>query len=446
MSASEQRLGFVRLLAYGTPAIVIAMLTLALVVYIPAFYATEVGLSLSSVGLIFLLARAWDALIDPVIGHWSDQTRGRFGARKPWMVIGAPGLMVATWFLFQPTGEVGNVYLLAWIALFYIVWTMVQIPYLSWGAELSTDYVERNRIVGVRESMIFLGTIIATGLPIVVFAGSEPSIREILRLFAMFACIVLPFAVLLAIKVVPNGAIREYQQVSLATSLRVLRSNKPFLQLTAATFLSWLGVHVYNAAVLLIIEYGLNLPTSRFLHLVFVQFAVGIAVIPFVIRLANRFGKHRVLAASLIGIAVSLPLMALIPNGNIAAAFGLFMLLGVTITPVWILPTAIVADAVDVGRMHGGGDQSGLYMAIYNLSFKFALAVSVGIALPLIELGGFDPATAPGATGSLFVVGLLLPGLIFIPAAVLLWRYPIDRETHRDILRKLDAASGEATI
>lgn len=440
------RLGTAALLLYSGPAVIISILTFALVVYVPAFYTTEVKLSLTSAGLLFLLARAWDALTDPLIGMWSDRTRSRFGRRKPWIIVATPVLVGSTWMLFQPPAGAGHGYLLVVVFVYYLAWTAVQIPYLSWGAELSTDYAERNRIVGWREGMMFVGVVLATALPIVVFAGREPSLRDILGLFALLTAILLPVGVAFAAWRVPVGSPSPESQPGLGAALAAVRRNRPFRRLLAATFLLWLGLHVYNAAVLMIVQFSLDLPASYFLRLVLVQFVVGTLVTPLIVRAANRYGKHRTLAGAAIGTALVLPLMLLVPAGSFPAVAALFALLGVTISPIWVLPTALVADAVDVGQLQGGGDQSGLYMATYNLVVKAALALSVGVALPLMAALGFDPADANGARAvwGLNFTGLVLPGIIWVGAVALLWRYPIDRARHAEIRRELEVRASRS--
>ena len=78
------------LLAYMLPAIPLAMLGMPLIIYVPPFYAAELGLELAAVGGIFFLARAWDAITDPLIGHFSDQPAPPGDVANPGSSLGRP--------------------------------------------------------------------------------------------------------------------------------------------------------------------------------------------------------------------------------------------------------------------------------------------------------------------------------------------------------------------
>jgi GPH family glycoside/pentoside/hexuronide:cation symporter len=425
------------LLAYSAPSLILSALTMALVVYIPPFYATEMRLSLAGVGWVFLIARMWDAVIDTLIGFLSDATRTRWGARKPWLLVAAPVLVVSTYFLFHPGPGATMRYLLLWVFVYYVAWSAVQIPYLSWGAELSSDYAERSRIVAYREGTMFVGVLLATALPIVLFYRREPSLRDILSLFASATALVLPICLWGALRQVPAGTPVVKPSESLLVGLTALAHNRLFLRLISACFFLWLGLHVYNAAVLLVIEFALKLPKSDFLRLVFIQFAVGLLFTPWTIRLASAIGKHRTLAIAGLGVGATLPCLLLVPSGQFFPAAVVFTVLGIVVSPIWVLPTALVADAADFGRLKGGGEQTGLYMSVFNFSVKLALAVSVGIALPLMQALGFDPTATPasGTPWGLVGVGLVLPGVFCLVAFALLWRYPLDRRRYTIVQR-----------
>ncbi|NIP69704.1 MAG: MFS transporter, partial [Planctomycetales bacterium] len=88
----------------------------------------EAGLDLATVGTVFMVARLWDALTDPTIGALSDRLRTPWGRRRPLMLLGLPLVLGATWFLLNPPVEVSFGYLLTWVFLFYVFWTLVFIP------------------------------------------------------------------------------------------------------------------------------------------------------------------------------------------------------------------------------------------------------------------------------------------------------------------------------
>jgi Na+/melibiose symporter-like transporter len=153
---------------YGLPNLSYSVAALPLALFIPAYYADDLGLPLAAVGAAIAASRVLDVLIDPFIGVLSDRVTTRFGRRKPWIVIGAPLLLLSVWMLFVP-GERGDVsvpHLLGWICLLFLGFTLVDLPYKAWGAELSDDYAERSRVAAVREGFGFAGQI---GLLLVLF-------------------------------------------------------------------------------------------------------------------------------------------------------------------------------------------------------------------------------------------------------------------------------------
>ena len=165
--SGERRLTNWQLVAYGQLVVPLAVIGLPVAVYIPPFYSSTLGLDLAAVGFILMLARFSDVITDPLIGRLSDRTRTRFGRRRPWVVAGVPVMMVSALMLFVPPEEVSNLYLLIWIAAIYLGYTLITIPYGAWGAEISGDYRERNRITGSRQIFLLIGLLVAITVPIV---------------------------------------------------------------------------------------------------------------------------------------------------------------------------------------------------------------------------------------------------------------------------------------
>ena len=116
----------IQLFFYSAINFPLAVVGLPLVLFIPPLYG-ELGVSLSSMGVILMLARLSDVFTDPLIGLLSDKTKGRLGRRKPWIVLGAPLLAVSTYFLFMPPERPELMYFLLSIMGIYLALSLIHI-------------------------------------------------------------------------------------------------------------------------------------------------------------------------------------------------------------------------------------------------------------------------------------------------------------------------------
>jgi len=437
LATRKSTLTTAQLLAYAGPAMPLRILLLQLVVYIPPLYATEVGLDLAAVGLAFFLARGWDAAIDPVVGNLSDRTRSRWGRRKPWLAVAAPALMLFAWLFCLPPESAGIAYLGITAFAFYVAMTSLEIPFLSWGIELSRDYSERTRVVGFREGAGMLGTVLATGLPLLILAGSEPSLREIVSVFMAIVLLLLPVTTLLALKAAPDGRFEDRGRKTIAASLGEIRRNRPYVRLLGGVFCFWLAGSVFNAMVLFLVVHLLRLPNSAFLWFVFVQYVAGVLCLPPAVAAGNRFGKHRALVSGTLAFFALGLLLPVLSPGHFSHGLILFTLMGAVTSVIWVMPPALVGDAVEFGMFKGGGDDAAIYMSLYYFVQKMAMAAGVGLALPLAGALGFDPTAGAPRLNGLVTVGIWLPLLLALPGAVLLFNYPITARRHAIVRRWL---------
>ncbi|MDE0284938.1 MAG: MFS transporter [Gammaproteobacteria bacterium] len=431
--------GRTSLLAYMLPAVPLAMLGMPLIIYVPPFYAAELGLELAAVGGIFFIARAWDAVTDPLIGFFSDQTRASWGRRKPWIVIGTPLLMVTLYLFLSPPVSVSKTYLFVVALVFYIAWTTVQIPYLSWGAELSRDYAVRTRINGYRETGTMIGVILATLLPVLFLREENPALRDILWVYVAFLLVLIPLSVFTAAAVTPKTSFVESGRRGLLSTLKLLSENKPYLRLVIGIFFLWLGGSVMNASLIFTFEHILEMPRSAFLKFVLIQYVIGILCLPLWVRFGNRFGRHRALVWGGFGYLAVQPLYLLVAPGDFSQLLLVALVHGPIISVIWVMPPALVADTIEYGMMKGGSDDAAIYMAVYNFIVKVAFAGGVGVALPLLGVLGFQPAGGNDAQAlqGLVFVGLFLPGIIGLAGALILYNYPINKHRHGVIRRWL---------
>jgi Na+/melibiose symporter-like transporter len=411
------------------------MLLAPIIIYLPAFYAEHLGTNLSALGVIFFIGRLWDGLADPVVGRLSDRYGSRFGRRKPWIVLATPFLLATTYFLCRPPRGATVSYLLITIILFYVCYTVVRIPYISWGAELSSDYRERNRISGWREIGSMTGIMISIGAPYFWLRGTQSSMDHIMEVFTAAVFVLLPPAAILVALFVPDRLPMEAQVSELRQETRAILRNTLFRRIIAAQSCLYLGTYIYNACLVFIVEQQMQLKGS-FLSLLLIEYTSMIAVTPIVIRLASRVSKHRVMTFGVFVQIVAHGLMAIAQPGQYWQAAIAFGLIGVSFSSWYVIPTSLVADTVDYGKLHGGTDAAGLYMALFNFVDKAALAAAALIALPILDHFGFkvQGGNTRSSIEALRATGCLLPIAIISIAGALYWRYPLDRFRHGAVL------------
>ena len=152
------------LTAYTGPAFAAALPTIPVYIYLPTLYGVHLDLGLTITGIVLLISRLIDTLTDPLIGLLSDKFAFRNNYRKPWIAAGALIAGIGIHQLLSPDLDAGVGYLLVWSITLYVGWTMFAVPYLAWGAELSSDYHERTRITSYREGTSILGILAAGAL------------------------------------------------------------------------------------------------------------------------------------------------------------------------------------------------------------------------------------------------------------------------------------------
>lgn len=445
MRKTENTSNRLRLLAYSGPAIPLSILLMPLFVYLPPFYAQEIGLNLTVIGSAFFIARVWDAVTDPMIGWASDQTRSRWGRRKPWIVCATPILMIATYFLLLPQPGVSGIYLAIWFAVFYLAWTGVQIPYLSWGAEFSDDYFERNKVVGYRETGTMVGMLLATGLPLWILDPDQFSYRQVLEVFAVSTFILLPITVFTAVSSGQSVSTRSTPAVTIRKLATTVLHNKPLARFLCATVFLISGLTVFDAVILLFLEHVYQ-NVVDYLYLVFVQYCIAIVAAPAAVYLANKYSKHRVICFSILMAALSAVLLWFAGPHDEPVLLLSFCIAGLALSAIRILPTSVMADIADYGTLRHGTQQTGIYMAAYNLAYKVSGAFGVFVAMTVLDFGGFDPAAVEKSTAPtiLRVVTCVLPVAITLPALLLLWHYPITAKKHDAIRRWIERANRPA--
>ena len=141
-------------LAYGCGAFMdgggVALMSCVMLKYMEG----GLGIPMAVASTIMMVAKIWDAITDPLMGFISDNTRGKWGRRKPYMFFGGILLIIGIFLLFLPVEQWGIISaedqagLVAWMVIMYLLWntfsTITMVPYCSMSSDISPSFKERN--------------------------------------------------------------------------------------------------------------------------------------------------------------------------------------------------------------------------------------------------------------------------------------------------------------
>jgi Na+/melibiose symporter-like transporter len=423
---SRKRLG-----AYGVFALPLAMALLPVYVHAPKLYADDLGLSLTSVGLILLAARLLDALQDPLLGRWSDLAAARGRGRLVFIVAGVPLLAIGLLGMFHPPQAAGGA-LALWfggcLVVTYLGFSTAAISYFALGAELSADYHERTRVTAVRGAIGVLGVLAAAALPEVLStdAGAADGLRRFSLLFVPILLVTAGILVFGLPAAGPGGTRGVAAEGPFLRGILAPLANRGFRWLLSVFVLSGVASAVPAALILFYVQDVLGRAdlNAAFLGLYFVFGAAGM---PLWVGAARRVGKK---AAWLVGMVMSVGAFAwafLLGPGDVVG-FGLVCALsGIAYGAELALPPSILADIVDRDRSGGATRPDGAYFGLWQLTEKLNLAIAAGLALPALQLLGYQPGTPQAAMGKLSLVYALVPCALKLAAAGALWLAPVER-------------------
>ena len=433
-----------RLIAFSALMLPITAAQAPIGVFLPSLYAQHFALPLASVGAIFLVERTWGTLADPLVGVLSDRTKSRFGRRKSWIACGAALYAIATIFLFFPFLKVTPLYLLISLFAFYLAWSMMQIPYLAWSGEVSSDYHERTRIATAQAVMAAVALLMVLTLPTIVDQVRPHDAALKLGVMGGLILLSLPPTLILTLRAfveTPAPSHAAVRRIAFAEALRLLIREGPLARVFFSDFAVSTGQGIRAALIIFFVTSYMDLPKwSSGLFLV--QFVFGIAAAPVWASISRRYGKIRTaVAAELIQAAINVGLLG-VARGQIALLLALTIAQGLAQGSGNLMLRSMMAEVADRHRLKTHVDRTALFFSVFSISQKAGMAAAVGIALPLVAWLGFDPAAksnSPQALHALAVVFALGPAIAHIISAALIRGFPIDQARYAEIRRELDA-------
>jgi GPH family glycoside/pentoside/hexuronide:cation symporter len=433
------------------------------------------GMNPALVGLLGALPRLTDAFTDPVMGYISDNTRTRWGRRRPYIFAGAilaaitfallwhlpPGRSEAFYFWYFLVGSI----------IFYLAYTVFATPWVALGYELTPDYHERTRLMGVQNFIGQLAYVIAPWFLLIMQSTRffDDMVDGAAGLAVVIAIVVAAIGVLPAIflrerfkdlaMVEAHASAARPAYAGIASNMTsffrgfvVTLRSRPFLKLCLATFLVFNGfMMVSSFQFYVIIYYVFGGDTVRGAEYAgwagTLQSAATFCVIVFVTWLGTKLGKKRTfyvaVGVSMLGYALKwvcynpeVPWLLLVPSPLLA--FGLGGLF--TIMP------SMIADVVDVDELETHERREGMYGSIFWWVVKLGMAAALAAGGFLLNATGFDVALEGQQSGQTIVLMRLFDAFVpFVASAIAIWAiatFTITEERAHQVRLELEARRG----
>jgi glycoside/pentoside/hexuronide:cation symporter, GPH family len=437
---SVPRQSALRLIAFSIVGLAIGGVQTAVVIYLPAFYAQRFGLDLGLVGTVLMICRLLNAFSDPVIGVLSDRTNTRYGQRKPWIVGGGLLLTVSILAMYMPLASAGYLYIGVGAFFLYLGNSALSTPLYAWAGSLSPYYHERTRNQTYLQTVVSLGLVSMVMIPLILQRSGITDLNT--RIAAMGWSNLAALAVGLPIlafwfKERPVPALRRHLEFGAA--FKLLATDRVVLRVIGSDFFVSLGQGFRGALLILFIASYMRLPPEAILVIPLIQYGFGVIAGPIWARVGYRLGKNRTLiVAEIVQIVVNLSLLLLQP-GQYWALIALTVGQGLSQGSGNLMLRAIVSDVADQERLKTGKDHSGLLFSIFNVTINVAMALSLGMALKLVHMFGFQPGTAntAHAISSLQWVIAIGPAIGHGLSALLMLSFPLTETRHAEIVRAL---------
>lgn len=426
----------------------------------------SLGLSAFWLGLIMIIPRLWDAFSDPIVGHLSDNTRSRFGRRRPFLLIG--GIAVAVFFVvlwWIPKGEMVHAwfpsetgfrsfqlfYILFALLLFFTATTIFEIPHGALGMEMTSDPHERTRLFSGKS---FVGNLFAMSTPwlfalanMEVFRGPGGNEADGMRYVSlMIAAVLIPLSFWWTAKLREPGFVRvsKQEKTHFWNDIKIVGTNKNYIYLVLTIFTLAMGFNFVNLLgsyiPIFYVFGGDKVAGAQLLGINGTIWAITGVLAVFPLNwISPKLGKRNTLIISMLLMTLAQlskivcynpehPYLVIIPTIMLSAGMLFFFTLG----------SSMVGDICDEDELRTGHRTEGSYYSIYWWFIKLGTAFASFVAGILITLTLFDETQVTKVDG-------LQGSVRDIQAKVTYWKgYTGDATATRTWLKNAQSQAADA--
>ncbi len=383
---------------YGFGYLGVAVVAQVVMMWVTYFYSPppEAGLTIyvpiSLVGWAMVIGRMVDAIADPLVAVWSDNTTSRWGRRIPFILFGAPPLILSFIFLWKPpVAEISwfnFLYLALVLSAFFFFFTVVVAPYLALLPEIARGVRQRVNLAAWQAFFNIIGLAIA-------MVGSALLVER----FGFFTMGLVIGLVALISYWIPALTVAERRPEGRTTGIGFWQSivltlrNRPFIFYILSQICFWFGFNMVMITAAYFVTVVMGLGEGQVGLTLGLTMLVAMISFPLITLLARKKGtKSAMLFTTALFVVILAALASFgrwpLPISPALQGFILFGAAGVPLAGLFVLPNAIVAELTDYDQAITGQRREAIYYGMQGLAVKAAMGLSsLGVSLLLNTFG-----------------------------------------------------------
>lgn len=421
--------------------------------FVMVYYTDVVQVSPAFVGGLFLVARIWDAINDPMMGLIVDNTHTKYGKFRPWILAGTiiNSVVLALLFL-NPAEFLQGTLVYVWCAVTYILWgmtyTLMDVPYWSMIPSFSSDSKVRDTMSVIPRLFAMFGgsTITTFGLMIIAFLGVNMggTVSDGYFRFALLIAVLFNVCEVICFLFIREHVVTESQErIKPADALRIIKENDQLLVIIALTVMKEFGIYLFLGMNIYYYRYVV-LDESWFALFGAISFAsqlVAFSAFSKLVEMISRKSTYLLSLALLISGLLGMFFFAGAP-GSSTVVFGICAaLFSMGNALICVSGTVMLADACDYGEFKTGKRTEAIVFSAQTLSVKFGSAMSGALGGLLLQFVGYVPniAQTEQTIMGLKLLMFVLSAIIFATMMFIYVKcYKLNGDFYKDMLSMLE--------
>ena len=429
-------------LAYGAPSFAGAGMAIPIVIHLTIFYSDTILVPLGFIALVKAVARAFDALTDPLMGWITDRTRTRWGRRRPWMIVGPPLAALAFIALFAVPDALTPTGATIWFAVaytsYYLFHTVYEIPHGGLGPELTLDYNERTSLFGWRVPFLVGGTLVAAILPPALIGYFGDARSGYVTFAVIFGVLLVLLYINLVVNVQERPDFANRAPNPLVPGVRRVMRNRAFRVLLLVYVTGSVTGAIPGLMMPYFTKYVLQPENPDMWLGIFlaIYFGSGFLFLPLWMLLARKLGKKNAWLISFVpGITGSIGIFALLGKGDLMMTAAILTWTGAAFSAGMLLGPSIQADVIDYDELYTGRRREAQYNGLWSVMTKFTVIPSMALPLAILAAYGYQPniVQTEQVQDVIRTIFGLAPALTAVVALVIATRFPINQKVHEQI-------------